>query len=64
MKKSLIPWIVCSVMVLAVVIFEESQVSNLKTEIKISASAKRNNRGSFGTSPSSLSACSKKFSKP
>ena len=33
MNKSLTPWIVCVVVVLAVIIFEESRVSELKTEI-------------------------------
>ena len=33
MNKSLTPWIVCVVVVLAVVIFEESRVAELKTEI-------------------------------
>jgi len=33
MNRSLIPWIVCAALVLAVIIYEESRVSDLETEI-------------------------------
>ena len=33
MSKSLTPWVVCIVVVLAVIVFEESRVAELKTEI-------------------------------